>query len=108
MRNDGCGYVYTAAGANFPALWIKYNVNGFLTDAEKNTHCKTPFHVMNEWDIYNVFHKKVGLFQWIKDVYRSDAFFIFCWKDLSPFFYFIWIITRNAFVRLKNHILVQK
>ena len=24
MRNDGCGWLYTSGGINYPYLWIKY------------------------------------------------------------------------------------
>jgi hypothetical protein len=85
LRNDGLAYIYTAAGANYPALWVDY-LTGRLSGQTLNTvSVKTPFFLMHENDMYNIIEKKVGVFQWIKDFFRSDAFFIMNIKDPLPF-----------------------
>lgn len=95
LRNDGLGYVTTAAGANFPYLWYKYAI-GRLTssDIEKQT-VKTPFFVMHENDMYNIVEGKVSVCQWIKDFHKTSAFFTMNIKDPLPFIASTLVHTRQ-------------
>lgn len=96
LRNDALTYIYTAAGANYPYLWVKY-VTGNLTDADiKDIHIKTPFYVMHENDlIYNIAEKKVSLWQWIKDFIKTDGFLTLNKKDPMPFIVLTFIHIRQ-------------
>lgn len=95
LRNDGLAYIYTAAGANFPSLWINY-LNGNLCHEKINeVRVKTPFFLMHENDLYNIFERKVGLLQWIKDFSSSGAFFIMNLKDPLPFVFSTLIHLRQ-------------
>lgn len=85
LRNDGLAYIYTAAGANYPALWVDYLTGRLSVQTLNKVSVKTPFFLMHENDMYNIIEKKVGVFQWIKDFFRSDAFFIMNIKDPLPF-----------------------
>lgn len=85
LRNDGLAYMYTAAGANYPVLWIKY-LTGKLTAAERTkASIKTPFFLMHENDLYNIIEGKVSIWQWMKDFHKSGAFFIMNKRDPMPF-----------------------
>lgn len=91
LRNDGLAYMYTAAGANYPKMWIKY-LTGTLSDGEiAAIKLRTPFFLMHENDMYNIVEGKVGIWQWIKDFRRSDAFFVLDKEDPMPFIYSTWI-----------------
>lgn len=85
LRNDGLAYIYTAAGTNYPALWVDYLTGRLSGQTLNKVSVKTPFFLMHENDMYNIIEKKVGVFQWIKDFFRSDAFFIMNIKDPLPF-----------------------
>lgn len=96
LRNDGLGYIYTAAGANYPLLWTLY-VKGELTENHINRlDIKMPFYVMHENDIYNLVEGKVSLWQWMKDFHRSDAFLIMNRRDPMPFIGSTLIHVRQA------------
>ena len=96
LRNDGLAYIYTAAGANYPCLWIKY-LRGELTEEDvKNVKIKTPFFLMHENDMYNIVEGKVSIWQWMKDFHKSGAFFIMNWRDPMPFIVSTWIHVRQA------------
>ena len=85
LRNDGCGYLYTAAGINYPALWVKY-CRGELRDSDfSNVKFKAPFHLMHWDDVYNMVEGKVGFFRWLYQAFAADAHFVMNKKDMLPF-----------------------
>lgn len=85
LRNDGCGYLYTAAGINYPALWVKY-CRGELRDSDfSNVKFKTPFYLMHWDDVYNMVEGKVGIFRWLHQAFAADAHFVMNAKDGKPF-----------------------
>lgn len=85
LRNDGCGYLYTAAGANYPYLWVKYGM-GKLSQADfDEMKVKTPYLLMHEDDAYNMLEGKVPVLQWIKECLGADAHFILNARDPMPF-----------------------
>lgn len=85
LRNDACGYIYTAAGANYPLLWYKY-ATGALTPADTaGLRLRTPFYLMHENDMYNIVEGKVSVWQWMRDFHRSGAFFVMNRRDPLPF-----------------------
>lgn len=103
MRNDGCGYLYTKAGANYPSLWLKY-VRGLLSDHDiENSKCKSPVYLMQHADFSNVIHHQITFNQWIKDLFRTRAFFVLSLKDPTPFLYVLWMTIK--LVLRKLHIL---
>ena len=85
LRNDGCGYLYTAAGINYPALWVKY-CRGELRDSDfSNVKFKAPFHLMHWDDVYNMVEGKVGFFRWLYQAFAADAHFVMNRRDMKPF-----------------------
>ena len=85
LRNDGCGYLYTAAGINYPALWVKY-CRGELTDSDlTNIRFKTPLYLMHWNDVYNMVEGKVGFWRWLSQALTADAHFVMNIRDMKPF-----------------------
>lgn len=89
LRNDGCCFVYTAAGINLPCIWIKNQITeGF--GALQNYKWKKPFYFMNDYDFFSIIKKRVTIFRWLIDFFKARAFFIFQLRDIKPFGYLIW------------------
>ncbi len=93
LRNDACGYMYTAAGANYPYLWYLYGTEKLTQKDIDAIQLKTPFYVMHENDMYNIVEGKVSLWQWLKDFHRTNAFFTMNGRDPLPF---IWSCLIHA------------
>lgn len=96
LRNDACGYLYTAAGINYPLLWVLCNGGKTLRDLKLSFTGKTPLYLMHENDLYNLWEGKVSLFCWLRDFWRSGAFFVLNWRDPLPFAASTWIHFRQA------------
>lgn len=95
MRNDGCGWLYTAAGINYPYLWIKYSEGKLTQDIIDSVKLKNHVYLMHENDMYNLVKGKVSLWQWIKDFHKTKAFYIANSKDPVPFIVSTWIHVRQ-------------
>lgn len=88
FRNDGNAWCVTASGVNLPLIWVLANMGlNYHTEANK---IPRNIVVMPEFqDLKLVLQRKVGLFQWLRDVARTDAFLDFNKYDTKPFWYFI-------------------
>lgn len=90
LRNDACGYLYTAAGVNYPYLWYLYSC-GELTDSVlEKIKVKTPSYFMSDADFNNMREGKVGVIHWFYDIVIADAYSIFSVRDLKPVICHIW------------------
>ena len=88
FRNDGNAWCVTASGVNLPLIWVLANKS---LDYHKEA-VKIPRNivVMPEFqDFKLVLQRKVGLFQWLKDLMKTDAFLDYNKKDPKPFWCFI-------------------
>ncbi len=85
LRNDACGYLYTAAGINYPALWVKYCRDELSKDELERIQFKTPYYLMNWEDHKNMLEGKVPVLQWIREYMAVDAYFVRNRKDRKPF-----------------------
>ena len=85
LRNDACCYLYTAGGVNYPLLWVLCNGGKKLAEQKAVIEVKAPVYLMHENDLYNLWEGKVSLREWLKDFWRSDAFFVMNWRDPLPF-----------------------
>lgn len=100
LRNDGLNYIYTAAGANLPLIWVYY-ASGLLGDInEKRVRVDTPFYLMHENDMYNIIEGHVSFFRWVRDFRRSQAFFLMNARDPLPFMYSTWIHFKQLMKKL--------
>lgn len=85
FRNDGNAICVTAAGVNLPYIWYLYNVGGDYHKEidESSVHS---VYVMPEFaDISLLWHRKLNLFVWLKDIYRTDRFMEYDQYDKAPF-----------------------
>lgn len=96
MRNDGCGYLYTAAGINYPYLWVLFNQGKLTKEVLDSVQYKTPYYLMHEDDIYNMFEGIVPIKQWFIECIKADAHFIMNWRDPMPFIVSTLIHVRQA------------
>ena len=76
-------------------MWIQY-ILGTLDIEELNKKAHTPFFVMIEHDIHNILEHNISIFQWIKDLFRTDSFLVFNKRDIKPYLYTLYIIIRQA------------
>lgn len=96
LRNDGCGYFYTAAGANYPRLWVRYCQGHDLSGEIAGIRVKTPYYLSAFDDIKNMLEGKVSFFVWLRDLLRSDVFFCFDLRDPLPACHALLIHLRQA------------
>ena len=74
---------------NLPYIWYLYN-NGQSIDTELCYDSMKEVLVMPEFnDIGNVIHRRISLFQWLKDVKNTDRFMEFSKHDQKPFWMYI-------------------
>lgn len=100
LRNDACAWIYTAAGFNYPHLWALYG-DGQLNDKNLSSiKGHTPMYLMGQEDIYNLLEGKVSLKQWLKDLFKTDTFFIAYLTDPLYFFSGVWIHFKQACKRI--------
>lgn len=85
LRNDGCQWIYTAAGINYPLLWIKYGEGKLDDKMLSEIKFKTPFYLMAQDDVYNMLEGKVSLLKWLRDWWKSDTSFSPGIKDPLPY-----------------------
>lgn len=86
MRNDGNAICVTASGVNLPYIWYAHNSN--IDIFEECTKSPRRVIVMPEFDDFVfVLKGKVSLWNWIKDVKRTDCFMEYESCDKAPFFY---------------------
>lgn len=89
FRNDGNAICVTAAGVNLPYIWVMngrgINIDDYINDTKAHEVI-----VMPEFsDLKNVIMRKITIWRWIRDIYRTDAFMDFCRKDQAPFWHYI-------------------
>lgn len=83
FRNDGNAICVTASGCNLPYLWFAKST-GIPCPI---TNVVTPVYVMPEFDdLVHVYHRKITIFQWLRDVCRSHAFMEYDKYDKAPFY----------------------
>lgn len=89
FRNDGNGYVPTAAGLNLPYLWYLSCI-GHLTEAEIiSSKPIYPCYFMAEIAdfVTNVLKKKISFKHWNKDRKLANCFLLYNKMDNAPFKY---------------------
>lgn len=87
FRNDGNAICVTEAGINLPLIWVKANRG---ENYKKEIKIPNKIIVMPEFqDFKLVLQRKVGIWQWLKDWKRTDAFMEYASDDKRPFFQYI-------------------
>lgn len=100
LRNDGCGYLYTAAGCNYPYLWGQYAAGQLKEIEVKKISAENQTYMMSEQDMRNLFERKVGLISWLKQFVSCDAFYILSWRDPLPFIYSNFVHVKQLIRRI--------
>lgn len=100
LRNDACGYLYTAAGINYPKLWIDYCSGNLENGKLEKISFKSPYRLMSLYDIYNVAEGKVPVWQWGHECLSADAHFVLNVRDPMPFMISTLIHVRQAVKKL--------
>lgn len=96
MRNDGTGYLYTAAGVNYPLCWALYCTGKLTKEFLDSISVKTPYYLMQGNDIYNVFKGKISFYKWINQVLGAKAHFVLNLYDIKPFIYQVYSLFRQV------------
>ena len=87
MRNDGNAICVTASGVNLPYIWYCHGIKSEEWIQEASNRVREIL-VMPEFDDFvNVIKHKISLFQWIKDIYRTDCFMEYDKRDTKPFYH---------------------
>jgi len=85
MRNDGNAFCVTAAGLNLPYLWYQNGIGAQVSEHSQNVR---PVHFMPEIeDLREAVHQKVGIFNWFRQLLKTEAHAVFYFKDPVPFLY---------------------
>ena len=91
FRNSTWSYAYTCGGYNMPYLWAKAELEGSLELSKVKP--LNEFTAMVEPDdfVENVIkHRKVALWQWVKEVKASKLYY-YNKDDNSPFWHYMWM-----------------
>ena len=87
MRNDGNAICVTASGVNLPYIWYCHCIKSEEWIQEASNRVREVL-VMPEFDDFvNVIKHKISIFQWIKDVLRTDYFMEYDKRDTKPFYH---------------------
>jgi predicted ATP-grasp superfamily ATP-dependent carboligase len=87
LRNDGKQHFSTVAGANLPEMYIKSRLN-LPVEMPKMRY---PTYYMGELtDFQYVKSGDIKWKDWLRDVRRTDSFFILNWRDPLPFASELW------------------
>ena len=86
MRNDGNAICVTAAGINLPYIWYCFSLKSNEWIQEISNDIRDTI-VMPEFDDFiNVLKRKISIFQWIKDIYKTNCFMEYDKSDTKPFY----------------------
>ncbi len=100
MRNDGVSYLYTRAGWNLPEIWIRYMSGETDCKSDKRDPVFKQYYLMTLGDVFNFREGKVGFWDWLKDICKTDVHLVLNLKDPLPFIALILGIVRNKTRRL--------
>lgn len=100
LRNDGCGWLYTVAGANYPYMWYQYCTEGIADNTNYGGQLKIPSYMMSAEDFHNCYEGKVPLIAWIKQWLTAEAHTIRDGHDIKPYLYLLFIFVRQAVKRV--------
>lgn len=96
LRNDGCCWLYTVGGINYPYLWTLYGQSKLSPKTIAELNLKAPVYLMQRNDLYNLLERKLSFKQWLSDFSKTDTFFNAHFSDPLLFFYDTAIHIRQA------------
>lgn len=87
FRNDGNAWCVTKGGVNLPVIWVKFCLGeDYCSEIKKTKHL---FMMPEFQDFKLVLQRKVGIFQWLKDLRKTNYFMEYDKRDSKPFWYYI-------------------
>ncbi len=102
FRNDATTYAIVRAGVNLPELFVE-SVIAKESHYPDNFQVRPIFSMSELADLRNsrnIYH--ISIFQWIKDIYNTDCFFLFDKEDKKPFWKAIRCFIFNKAKRIKK------
>jgi len=100
FRNDGNAICVTASGVNLPFIYVQWHNGSITENSVKNINIDSmrTVYVMPEFDDMILLLKgEINIFQWIKDIIRTDCFMEFSKKDPIPFLYALIMFVIRGF-----------
>ena len=91
FRASTWNYAPTVGGGNLPYFWAKGMLTGKIAYEEMNLR-DTPFRAMVEPEDFSlnvIKGRRVGLFQWIKELRGCECLYYYNKNDKKPFFYYL-------------------
>lgn len=85
FRNDGNSICVTASGMNLPYIWYLYNCSYPYLDELNYDGMREVFVMPEIEDFHNVMIGKLSLWQWLRDIKKTDRFMEYSKYDQSPF-----------------------
>ncbi len=102
FRNDGNAICVTAAGMNLPYIWYLYYSGKDIRQYIDQCNVKEVY-IMPEFnDFRNVISRRISIFQWLKDVVRTDCFMEFSFMDQKPFWAYLRTKIKHYFSKIVN------
>jgi D-aspartate ligase len=92
-------YALTVGGGNLPYYWAKSMLLGYIPYDEINLRTE-PFNAMAEVADFRGNVRKIGLYQWIKDLRNTECYYYYNKKDVVPFYYYFVGLFLNKFRRM--------
>ena len=98
FRNDGNAICVTASGTNLSYIWYLYCTKQDYKEELNSSKFKAVY-VMPEFADFSCFVKsgKISIFQWIRDLIRTNKFMEFDRFDKKPFYYYLLNKILNIF-----------
>lgn len=99
FRNDGNAICVTAGGVNLPYIWCLNKADVGYED--ELVHSFRDIYVMPEFDdFFLIIKKRLNIFLWLKDVFKTSCFMEFSKNDMKPFFRRINDVINMIFKKL--------
>ena len=100
FRNDGNSICVTAAGVNLPYMWYLSHTGA---DWKQEKKIKSVF-VMPEFDDFRLMlHGNMSVWQWLKDVRKTDRFMEYDRMDPKPF----WCYLKHELLRITKKFILH-
>ena len=87
MRNDGNAICVTASGVNLPYIWYCHCIKSEEWIQEASNRVREVLAMPEFDDFVDVLTHTISIFQWIKDVLRTDCFMEYDKRDTKPFYH---------------------
>lgn len=83
FRNSGNGWAIVNCGINAPVIWIKDRLGERINCSQKHYIDDNSFFMNETADLRNVMKKRVNIFRWGIDLFRTKSFNKFWKKDIK-------------------------